>query len=511
MLRHSSRTDGISVPNPNPPVRLKNRISHTKSRNGCYTCKRRRVKCDEERPICGACEVRGSQCTFPDPGSTKNRPRHSTPRGNPESSQDSIPGQHEHATPRSGHEFAISPLSFNLGRSGTPAYEGQSGGHLNMNDLKLLQHYILHTSKKMSLTPGRTLVWTSIFPDIAGTNEFFMHLLLALAGLDILSEGPEVSRSQQSLSEPPSRDLELAKLRLVIEHHQLGLQGFQEELCSTNDSNAEALMTGSMLIVAFAFASLRFGYMGSSQSSPSNPYNDADVTMGAQKPHTHWLRLVRGVGLITQKHWMAVKMGRCRALVQYQNANDDWKLCRSELNDLVPISLGSKISKFASGAGTAISDLRNLLHSLEVTAEQSPLSPEQSNIIKEQHHALTVFEEMHMRVLYAIRLQRIPSRPSSNLDVQAEIEEAAVTSWPHLVSQGFISSLETHDDFGVTDGVSFTILAHLYLVLAILEGTWYLGATFDTEIGNINTFISGLKDARLVKLMEWPMSVIENL
>ncbi|CAG8905699.1 unnamed protein product [Penicillium salamii] len=491
MLRHSSRTDGISVPSPNPPVRLKNRISHTKSRNGCYMCKRRRVKCDEGRPICGACEVRGSQCTFPDPGSTKNRPRHSTPRGNPESSQDSIPGQHEHATLRSGHEFAISPLSFNLGRSGAPAYEDQSGGHLNMHDLNLLQHFILNTSKKMSLTPGRTLVWTSIFPDIAGKNEFFMHLLLALAGLDILSEGPGGSRNQQtSPIRPP---------------------GFQEELCSTNESNAEALMTGSMLIVAFAFASLRFGYMGSSQSSPSNPYNDAEVTMGAQRPHTHWLRLVRGAGLITQKHWMAVKMGRCRALVQYPNSNDDWKLCRSELNEFVPISLGSKISKFASGAGTAISDLRNLLHSLEVIAEQSPLSPEQSNIIKEQYHALTVFEEMHMRVLYVIRLQRIPSRPSSNLDVQAEIEEAAVTSWPHLVSQGFISSLETHDDFGVTEGVSFTILAHLYLVLAILEGTWYLGATFDREIGKINTFISGLKDARLVKLMEWPMSVIENL
>ncbi|EXK25656.1 hypothetical protein FOMG_17693 [Fusarium oxysporum f. sp. melonis 26406] len=37
---------------------------HKKSRNGCDTCRRRRVKCDERFPRCGICSNRGEDCTF---------------------------------------------------------------------------------------------------------------------------------------------------------------------------------------------------------------------------------------------------------------------------------------------------------------------------------------------------------------------------------------------------------------------------------------------------------------
>lgn len=37
---------------------------HKKSRNGCATCKRRRVKCDEGHPICGNCERMSIECIY---------------------------------------------------------------------------------------------------------------------------------------------------------------------------------------------------------------------------------------------------------------------------------------------------------------------------------------------------------------------------------------------------------------------------------------------------------------
>jgi hypothetical protein len=37
---------------------------HKKSRAGCDTCKRRRVKCDETTPICGNCVQRGDKCNY---------------------------------------------------------------------------------------------------------------------------------------------------------------------------------------------------------------------------------------------------------------------------------------------------------------------------------------------------------------------------------------------------------------------------------------------------------------
>ncbi|UKZ57193.1 hypothetical protein TrVGV298_011045 [Trichoderma virens] len=40
------------------------RRSHVKSKNGCQACKRRRVKCDEFRPICRKCLFTGSECQY---------------------------------------------------------------------------------------------------------------------------------------------------------------------------------------------------------------------------------------------------------------------------------------------------------------------------------------------------------------------------------------------------------------------------------------------------------------
>ncbi|KID83901.1 C6 transcription factor [Metarhizium guizhouense ARSEF 977] len=41
------------------------RRGHTKSRRGCYNCKRRRIKCQETRPACGHCVKTGLKCEYP--------------------------------------------------------------------------------------------------------------------------------------------------------------------------------------------------------------------------------------------------------------------------------------------------------------------------------------------------------------------------------------------------------------------------------------------------------------
>ncbi|RWA04728.1 hypothetical protein EKO27_g10380 [Xylaria grammica] len=41
------------------------RRGHTKSRRGCYNCKRRRIKCQETRPSCGHCVKTGLKCEYP--------------------------------------------------------------------------------------------------------------------------------------------------------------------------------------------------------------------------------------------------------------------------------------------------------------------------------------------------------------------------------------------------------------------------------------------------------------
>ena len=41
------------------------RRGHFKSRLGCFNCKKRRVKCNEQRPLCAPCQRLGLRCQYP--------------------------------------------------------------------------------------------------------------------------------------------------------------------------------------------------------------------------------------------------------------------------------------------------------------------------------------------------------------------------------------------------------------------------------------------------------------
>ena len=47
------------------PSTKSGRKGHTKSRGGCYNCKRRKVKCPENRPVCHYCKKIQLKCIYP--------------------------------------------------------------------------------------------------------------------------------------------------------------------------------------------------------------------------------------------------------------------------------------------------------------------------------------------------------------------------------------------------------------------------------------------------------------
>ncbi|KAG6366185.1 hypothetical protein INS49_000361 [Diaporthe citri] len=52
-------------------------IKHRRTRSGCFTCRSRRVKCDETHPVCERCRKGTRDCVYPDPPSSK----YSVPHG----------------------------------------------------------------------------------------------------------------------------------------------------------------------------------------------------------------------------------------------------------------------------------------------------------------------------------------------------------------------------------------------------------------------------------------------
>ncbi|KAH7383719.1 hypothetical protein BKA64DRAFT_646894 [Cadophora sp. MPI-SDFR-AT-0126] len=59
-----------NTPKPNRNRRKSNsnpdQTKHRRTRSGCYTCRSRRVKCDEHRPVCERCKKGGRECVYPE-------------------------------------------------------------------------------------------------------------------------------------------------------------------------------------------------------------------------------------------------------------------------------------------------------------------------------------------------------------------------------------------------------------------------------------------------------------
>ncbi|KAJ4097461.1 hypothetical protein NW760_011141 [Fusarium oxysporum] len=81
-------------PNPNPSMRP---VPIIRSRTGCFTCRKRKKKCDESKPICSGCKRNKLDCVWPEPQPAKGPSRSSFGAAST-SSQQSV------ASLRQGHD-----------------------------------------------------------------------------------------------------------------------------------------------------------------------------------------------------------------------------------------------------------------------------------------------------------------------------------------------------------------------------------------------------------------------
>ncbi|KAM5343975.1 hypothetical protein ACJ41O_012512 [Fusarium nematophilum] len=127
------------------------RRGHTKSRNGCLNCKRRRVKCPETFPECDHCKRLGLSCAYPSKGGLMASP--------------------SKALRSTATQFT-------------------------MEDLRLFQHFIFHAYPPLPIY-GET-VWKEV-ATLSHHFEFLIHAMLGLAASH-LSLCDTMDYSSQALS-----------------------------------------------------------------------------------------------------------------------------------------------------------------------------------------------------------------------------------------------------------------------------------------------------------------------
>ncbi|KAI0455850.1 hypothetical protein F5B21DRAFT_172371 [Xylaria acuta] len=151
------------------------RVRLRKSRHGCRTCKQRKIKCDEAKPVCGNCAKRYfdlDRCDYPS----------------------SVP------TPRRRHNREPSDASVVWLNSNTPSSvittrpTGVSTNHAQRQlEMRLMYHYTQFAALELPATYGYTSkeLWLGKVPMMAFESDLLLDSLLTVAALHMQDLMPE--------------------------------------------------------------------------------------------------------------------------------------------------------------------------------------------------------------------------------------------------------------------------------------------------------------------------------
>ncbi|KAF2467092.1 uncharacterized protein BDR25DRAFT_235870 [Lindgomyces ingoldianus] len=219
---------------PQQPRKPIPRKGHTKSRRGCFNCKRRRIKCNEKHPECNHCIKAGLQCEYPANiiQTTQRAP--------------SSPSPQEMVNLRS------------------------MPGMFTLKDMRLFHHFLITAYPHLPV--GADKIWITVIPSFAHNYEYLIHSILALSAshLDAVSSASvaeeaishrilAVKSLNEALSVPPKtrseRDARMAAalaLAFQSSHLQDGLFEFLTMVRGCNlIAGDDALMNADSAFHAF--------------------------------------------------------------------------------------------------------------------------------------------------------------------------------------------------------------------------------------------------------------------
>ncbi|EPS37397.1 hypothetical protein H072_8899 [Dactylellina haptotyla CBS 200.50] len=248
---------------------FRHRKSHIKSKNGCFSCKERRVKCDEDKPECQNCLKRSLRCEYPPPPSAPEivfAQPFVVPDGK---------GKNGAVVPVAIKKLEKSLKPINLGAQFVPkALEfrmskyNQIPVQVGMPDLRLMQNFTMNASQTLILGPNTTL-WRRDAAELAFKHNFLMHALLMFSARHLVVLEP--NEKAHRIHELQHRQHALGTLRLTLS--DVGVTA----------ANYDALIAANTLLAFHSCAAFDHG----------------DIDAGADE----YLPLMNGVKNIVKEMW----------------------------------------------------------------------------------------------------------------------------------------------------------------------------------------------------------------
>ncbi|CAI7614678.1 unnamed protein product [Penicillium palitans] len=233
------------------------RRAHTKSRQGCDQCKRRRVKCDEKGPPCSNCISRELSCTY----------LRAPPRPDSRTSETPAPLAIIDPTP-------LRPRIPNLAASFSPTISG-------VRDLELMHKFSTETFMSLCSSNSEHYVWQIAIPRLALQYDFLMNGILALGALHIAAT-----------VEPPES---LVYIDTALQYHNLTFAPYRAAVDSINPLNCEAALAQSIITTVIGIALPRVtAARGENSSITENIVVVFELLQGVRKIHhigASWIKL----------------------------------------------------------------------------------------------------------------------------------------------------------------------------------------------------------------------------
>ncbi|KAJ5700808.1 hypothetical protein N7536_003821 [Penicillium majusculum] len=233
------------------------RRAHTKSRQGCDQCKRRRVKCDEKGPPCSNCISRELSCTYLRAPSRPDSRTSETPA--PLAIIDPIPLRPRIPSP-------------------TASFSPTTSG---VRDLELMHKFSTETFMSLCSSNSEYYVWQIAIPRLALQYDFLMNGILALGALHIAAT-----------IEPPES---LVYIDTALQYHNLTFAPYRAAVDSINPMNCEAALAQSIVTTVIGIALPRVtAARGENSSITENIVVVFELLQGVRKIHhigASWIKL----------------------------------------------------------------------------------------------------------------------------------------------------------------------------------------------------------------------------
>lgn len=207
----------MAGPGGGPPRR-----SHTKSRKGCETCKKRHIRCDESFPQCRNCTKHKIRCPYNDVSLTDAN-RSTTPdkpdlMWTPEIEATIVEWQRTGVFPFPTLDIYPSPIA----------------SHYSVEDLRLIHHIAALYHQLAAMDANNFTLWTRHIPTllrIGATTPYVMHALLAFSAMHIafLTDCPLVGG-------------------MAFEHRGIALAGLHEAIGTFSRESSDAVLAASLVL-----------------------------------------------------------------------------------------------------------------------------------------------------------------------------------------------------------------------------------------------------------------------